>query len=166
MGKSLTCWVWRECPTKADGTRGTDSRGTTGTHPSILGGGQRTAAPVPQPGGVEQPQHTAPRHEQEVAGSPHAPQGRLGGAVRAESREAPQKNAGAAPAHGAEPRQASGGRLPPQERPGGTPPDGQVPKEQPDAVPRDSDQPVSSDEPAANQRPSERPVRPSPSIFQ
>jgi hypothetical protein len=166
VGKSLTCWVWHECPTKDDGGRGAASRGTTGTHPSILGGGQRTAAPVPKLGGVEQPQQAATHHEQEVAGSPHATQGRLGGAVRAEHREALQKNLAVAPAQDAKPHQASGSRQPAQERPGATPPDGQTPKEQPGAVLHDSDQPVSSDGPAANQPPSEQPVRPSPSVFQ
>jgi hypothetical protein len=166
VGKSLTCWVWHECPTKDVGARGMASRGNTGTHPSILGGGQRTAAPVPKPGGDEQPQQAATHHEREVAGSPHAPQGRLGGAVRAEHREALQKNPAVAPAQDARLHQASGGRQPAQERPGATPPDGQAPKVQPSAVLHDSDQPVSSDEPAANQPPSEQPVRPSPPIFQ
>jgi hypothetical protein len=130
------------------------------------GGGQKTIIFIPQPGGVEQHQQTAPRRGQEGPGSPYAPQGRPGGAVvRPEPREAPQSSA--APSQDAGPHQASGGWQPVQEeRPGGTPPDGQAPNERQSAAPDDSDQPVPSDEPHADRPPAEQPVRQLPSIFQ
>jgi hypothetical protein len=141
VGKSLSCWVWNECPTKdAGGGAVAASGATTGMRPSILGGGQKTVGPTSQPGGVEQHQPTATPQIQEVTDySPHAPQRRPGGGgERPEPREAPQSRA--APAQDAGPHQAPGGRQPAQEPPGGTPPpDGQSPKEQPSAAPRNSD---------------------------
>jgi hypothetical protein len=164
-GKSLSCWVWDECPTNDDGGgRGAASRGTTGTRPSILGGGQRTVAPTPQPGGVEDLRRSAAPREQEVTHSPHVPQGRPG-RVKSEPRESPQENP-AAPAQDGAPEQApGGGRQTAQERTVATPSDGQAPKEeQPStAPPRDPAQPSPSDNPPADRRPpSEQSVRPSP----
>ena len=47
VGKSLSCWVWGECPTEASAE---DGRRTAraGTMPSILGGGQREGSSTPQ----------------------------------------------------------------------------------------------------------------------
>jgi hypothetical protein len=69
VGKSLSCWVWNECPTNDDGAGGTGA--TTRTRPSILGGTQKkNVGPTSQPGGVEQPQPTATPQNQEVTDSP------------------------------------------------------------------------------------------------
>ena len=43
VGKSLSCWVWDECPTEAAAAEGASS-----TLPSILGGGQSTGTSTPQ----------------------------------------------------------------------------------------------------------------------
>ncbi len=47
VGKSMSCWVWGECPTEASAE---DGRRTAraGTMPSILGGGQREGSSTPQ----------------------------------------------------------------------------------------------------------------------
>jgi hypothetical protein len=164
VGKSLSCWVWDECPTNDGGGRAAASQGAARTRPSILGGDQRTVAPTSQPGRVEHPRQTAAPLEQGVPASPRAPQGRPGGVGAASPgpRNAPQQRP-VVPAEDAGPRQAPGGRQPAQEPSGGTaPPARQAPGEQPSPAPRDSDQPVPSDEPPAP----DRPLRPSPSIFQ
>ena len=43
VGKSLSCWVWDECPTESAAAEGASS-----TLPSILGGGQSTGTSTPQ----------------------------------------------------------------------------------------------------------------------
>jgi hypothetical protein len=42
VGKSLSCWVWDECPTEAA------AEGASSTLPSILGGSQRAGSSTPQ----------------------------------------------------------------------------------------------------------------------
>ena len=42
VGKSLSCWVWDDCPTEAA------AEGASSTLPSILGGGQRAGSSIPQ----------------------------------------------------------------------------------------------------------------------
>jgi hypothetical protein len=60
VGKSLSCWVWEQCPAPTAG-RGTAS--DTTTRPSILGGGQRIADTSTQPGGARQPRPAAPERQ-------------------------------------------------------------------------------------------------------
>lgn len=155
-GKSLSCWVWNQCPTEHDGT-GAASEGAARTRPSILGGGQNTAA---QPGSVEHPRQPAPAREQQIPDSRYAPQGRPAGGARSDPHEAPQPPA--PPAWDAGPGQEPGVRPPAQERPPETPPDGQAPNERPSAPPHDSGQPVPSGSPPANRPPLEQPARPVP----
>jgi hypothetical protein len=59
VGKSLSCWVWNECPEAASSSDGTTASTTTSTLPSILGGSSsvRTDAPRVTP---SNPQPTAP----------------------------------------------------------------------------------------------------------
>jgi hypothetical protein len=38
-GKSLSCWVWEECPTQSSSEEGADTSVQSTTRPSILGGG-------------------------------------------------------------------------------------------------------------------------------
>jgi hypothetical protein len=69
-GKSLSCWIWDECPTESA------AEGASSTLPSILGGGQRTGTSIPQeeeagpseegPSNVQQQPDNAP-------GTPQAP---------------------------------------------------------------------------------------------
>jgi hypothetical protein len=110
VGKSLSCWVWNECPTKNNGAG--EPSASTGTRPSILGDGQKAGTSTPQPGGLEHPQQSATPHVQEPLASPRAP------------HQQP----------GAEPRQAPGEQP---ASPGGIPPDGQEasPQDQPSAPP-------------------------------
>jgi hypothetical protein len=153
VGKSLSCWVWDECPTKDDGGGGTAPEGTTQTRPSILGGGQKSVAPAPQPGGVVQPRQTAPPREQGVPDATSTPRGRPGGVALQPRNEARE---------GVPPQQAPGGRQPAQERPGVTPPDGEAPEESPSAAPGGSERPVPSDDRPADRPPAgEQPGRPS-----
>jgi hypothetical protein len=69
-GKSLSCWIWDECPAESAAAEGASS-----TLPSILGGGQRTGTSIPQeeaspseegPSNVQQQPDNAP-------GTPKAP---------------------------------------------------------------------------------------------
>jgi hypothetical protein len=63
VGKSLSCWVWNQCPTRDAGAGGGAASGATmGTRPSILGGTQKKKSSV---GPTSQ--------------LPVVPQGRLGG---------------------------------------------------------------------------------------
>jgi hypothetical protein len=164
VGKSLSCWVWNDCLTKDDGG-GAASEGTTRTRPSILGGGQKTIDPTPQPGDVEHPGPIATPRGQEVPSSPHAPQGLPGGSVvRLDPAEPTQFPA--APARDARPHQAPGDRLPAQGRSEGTPPDEQATEEEPSPAPDGSDQLVPPDDPPEDRPPLEQPVRRSPSIMQ
>jgi hypothetical protein len=71
VGKSLSCWVWDECPTESS----TDDGGTsvTSTLPSILGGGQSasSAALEVQPPSPQQPTPASP--QQPTPGTPGTP---------------------------------------------------------------------------------------------
>jgi hypothetical protein len=56
VGKSLSCWVWDECPTQSAAAEGASS-----TLPSILGGGQSTGASITQE--EESPSEESPSEE-------------------------------------------------------------------------------------------------------
>ena len=76
VGKSLSCWVWDECPTEAAAAEGASS-----TLPSILGGGQRstgTSIPQEEEGPSEaRPSEEGPSNVQQqpdnAPGTPKAP---------------------------------------------------------------------------------------------
>jgi hypothetical protein len=85
VGKSLSCWVWEECPKEppAEGSSGRTARAST--LPSVLGGGQRAAgsSSIPQeedgpsdlrqqPGARQQPgvQQQQPGVQQQPGSSP------------------------------------------------------------------------------------------------
>ena len=51
VGKSMSCWVWGECPTEASAEDGRRMAARAGTMPSILGGGQREGSSTPQEDG-------------------------------------------------------------------------------------------------------------------
>ncbi len=72
VGKSLSCWVWDECPTEAA------AEGASSTLPSILGGGQSTGTSTPQEAGPSNiPQEEGPSNVQQqpdyAPGTPNAP---------------------------------------------------------------------------------------------
>ena len=71
VGKSLSCWVWDECPTEAA------AEGASSTLPSILGGGQRAGTSIPQeegPSNLQQQPDYAPQQQPDYApGTPQAP---------------------------------------------------------------------------------------------
>jgi hypothetical protein len=81
VGKSLSCWVWNECPTE-ESSAGGDEASSTSTLPSILGGGQSasSSAPVVRPVGPQQ-QPTPPG----PTGSPSVPPSKVPGAQGADS---------------------------------------------------------------------------------
>jgi hypothetical protein len=68
VGKSLSCWVWDECPTEVA------AEGASSTLPSILGGGQSTGTSTPQEAG---PSEDGPSNVQQqpdyAPGTPEAP---------------------------------------------------------------------------------------------
>jgi hypothetical protein len=73
VGKSLSCWVWDECPTEAA------AEGASSTLPSILGGGQSTSTSIPQEAGPSEagPSEDGPSNVQQqpdyAPGTPEAP---------------------------------------------------------------------------------------------
>jgi hypothetical protein len=73
VGKSLSCWVWDECPTEAA------AEGASSTLPSILGGGQSTGTSTPQEAGPSEdgPSEDGPSNVQQqpdyAPGTPEAP---------------------------------------------------------------------------------------------
>jgi hypothetical protein len=73
VGKSLSCWVWDECPTESA------AEGPSSTLPSILGGGQSTGTSTPQEAGPseESPSEESPSNVQQqpdnAPGTPKAP---------------------------------------------------------------------------------------------
>jgi hypothetical protein len=71
VGKSLSCWVWDECPTEAA------AEGASSTLPSILGGGQRsTGTSIPQeegPSNVQQQPDYAPDTPEAPSQAPDDP---------------------------------------------------------------------------------------------
>jgi hypothetical protein len=162
VGKSVSCWVWDECPAKdagGGGGGGAASGDAAQTRPSILVGGRKALAPVARPGGVGQPRQTSPPREQAVPDATSTPRGRPGGVVGPEPRSEARD--------GVPPQEPPGGRQPAQERSGVTPPDGQAPNEQPSAAPGGPEQPVPSDDRPADRPPSgEQPGRPSPWVHE
>ena len=149
VGKSLSCWVWNECPTKNDGGEATS--GGMGTRPSILGGGRVASASAPQPGGLEQSQQPATPHAQEPPDSPQAPQ---------------QRPRDVRPRPDAGPRDAPADQRA-QQAPGGIRPDGQAPpKSQLIAPPGGSDEHLSPTPAPKERPPSENRVRPAPRVHQ
>ena len=81
VGKSLSCWVWNNCPTESSTDESTAS--TTSTLPSVLGGGQsaRSVAPEIRSSSPRQPTPDAqkpPSHPESVSGPerPSLPQPR------------------------------------------------------------------------------------------
>jgi hypothetical protein len=74
VGKSLSCWVWDECPTESA------AEGASSTLPSILGGGQRAGSSIPQEEGPSEeasPSEEGPSNVQQqpdnAPGTPEAP---------------------------------------------------------------------------------------------
>lgn len=70
VGKSLSCWVWNECP-KASSTSGKGS--STGTLPSIFGGSQSTGSGSPQVAPSSPQQQPGPDVPQNPSQSPNVP---------------------------------------------------------------------------------------------
>jgi hypothetical protein len=88
VGKSLSCWVWEECPEEPSGEGGSGRTARASTLPSVLGGGQRAAgsSSIPQeedgpsdlrqqPGARQQPgvQQQQPGVQQQPGSSPGTP---------------------------------------------------------------------------------------------
>ncbi len=79
VGKSLSCWVWDECPTESAAEGSGTVGGASSTLPSILGGGQSTGASIPQqeeegPSNLQQQPDYAPQQQPDYApGTPEAP---------------------------------------------------------------------------------------------
>ena len=70
VGKSLSCWVWDECPTESAAAEGASS-----TLPSILGGGQSTGTSIPQEeaGPSEESPSNLQQQPDYAPGTPQAP---------------------------------------------------------------------------------------------
>ena len=70
-GKSLSCWIWNECPTEFA------AEGASSTLPSILGGGQSTGTSIPQEEEEASPSEEGPSNLQQqpdkAPGTPKAP---------------------------------------------------------------------------------------------
>ncbi len=76
VGKSLSCWLWDDCPMESPTDDGRTS--ITSTLPSILGGGQSVSsiAPEIQPPSPQQPTPASPQQPTpSVAGAPSQPEG-------------------------------------------------------------------------------------------
>jgi hypothetical protein len=56
-GKSLSCWIWDECPTESA------AEGASSTLPSILGGGQRAGSSTPQEEASPSEEEVSPSEE-------------------------------------------------------------------------------------------------------
>jgi hypothetical protein len=69
VGKSLSCWVWDECPTEAA------AEGASSTLPSILGGGQSTGTSISQEeaGPSEESPSNVQQQPDYAPGTPEAP---------------------------------------------------------------------------------------------
>ncbi len=69
-GKSLSCWVWDECPTES-------AAEASSTLPSVLGGGQSTGTSIPQeeerPSNVQQQPDYAPDTPKAPSQAPYDP---------------------------------------------------------------------------------------------
>ena len=70
VGKSLSCWIWNECPT-ASSTSGKDS--STGTLPSIFGGSQSASSGSPQVAPSNPQQQPSPDVPQSPSQTPNVP---------------------------------------------------------------------------------------------
>jgi len=68
VGKSLSCWVWNNCSTESSTDEGETS--TTGTLPSVLGGGQSVSS-----GALEAQPPSPPQPTPGAPGSPSRPEG-------------------------------------------------------------------------------------------
>jgi hypothetical protein len=68
VGKSLSCWVWDECPTESS-AEASRSAGASSTLPSILGSGQR-AGSSSTPQEEASPSNQQPDHAPGVPGAP------------------------------------------------------------------------------------------------
>ena len=74
VGKSLSCWVWNNCPTETSASGSSASNTSTGTLPSILGGGSSASSNAQQVGPANPPQPTpAPQQPTPNPGSPGTP---------------------------------------------------------------------------------------------
>jgi hypothetical protein len=140
VGKTLTCWVWHECPAQ---TAGRGAASDTTTRPSILGGGQRIADTSVQPGDSKQLQRAAPERQE----PPHFPQ-----VPRQQAGSPPERNDPKPPA--TLERNAPVLGTPGEEAPGQTPQRSQSDNQ---ASPS---QPSPTDKPPAEEPPPERSVRP------
>jgi hypothetical protein len=67
VGKSLSCWMWNDCPTE-ELSADSDTASSTVTLPSILGGGPSTGSNAPQVGPLNPQQLPTP-----LPGSPKSP---------------------------------------------------------------------------------------------
>jgi hypothetical protein len=70
VGKSLSCWIWNECPT-ASSTSGKGS--STGTLPSIFGGSQSASSGSPQVAPSNPQQQPSPDVPQSPSQTPNVP---------------------------------------------------------------------------------------------
>jgi hypothetical protein len=66
VGRSLSCWVWNECPTEESSVDG-DRASSTSTLPSILGSGPSASSTAPEVRPVDSQQQPTP------SGSPETP---------------------------------------------------------------------------------------------
>jgi hypothetical protein len=139
-GKSLSCWVWEECPAQ---TAGKGAASDTTTRPSILGGGQRTVDTSSQPGGTKQPRPAAPERQK----APDFPQ-------------VPRRQPGLLP----EPNNPKPPVTPERNAPVLGTPGEEAPGQTPQRTPSDSQaspsQPSPTDKPPAEEPPSDQSVRP------
>jgi hypothetical protein len=68
VGKSLSCWVWKNCPAPSSTSSDEGSTSRTSTLPSILGGGQGAISNSPSEQEVVSP--SSPQNQQPGAASP------------------------------------------------------------------------------------------------
>jgi hypothetical protein len=139
VGKSLSCWVWEECPAQT-AHRGAAS--DTTTRPSILGGGQRIADTSTQPGGAKQLQPAAPER-QKAPDFPQAPSQQPGSLLEPNNPKPPTTPEGNAPVLG------TPGEEAPEQTPQRAPSDGHA----------SPSQPSPTDNLPAEEPPSEQPGR-------
>ena len=67
VSKSLSCWVWNECPTESSSS---DKASSTNTLPSILGGGQGASSNTAPQGNHVNPQQQPPPSVQATPSQP------------------------------------------------------------------------------------------------
>jgi hypothetical protein len=154
VDRSLSCWVWEECPAQS-ADRGAAS--DTTTRPSILGGGEWIADTSARPRGASQP--PAPER-QKAPDFPQVPRQQPGPLPESNSPKPPATPEWNAPVLGTPGKEAPG------QTPGGTPSDGEAFPRQPNQPPGGSDRPSPTDEPPAEEPRSDQPVRPLPWVQQ